>query len=89
VTWRERYRPIIARVLAEVHAAGGDEKAEARALREAYPAAQRMGWAYKCWLDECARQRGKRAGRVRRATSPVVKAEAAEQSGQQSFEGDE
>jgi hypothetical protein len=49
-----------------------------------------MGWAYKCWLDECARQRGKRAGRVRRAASPVVKAEAAEQSGQQSmFESDE
>jgi hypothetical protein len=77
-TWRERFRPIIAATLAKARLDGADEKA---ALRAAYPC-QRMGWAYKCWLDECARQRGTQAGRVRRAAASVVATEGAEQAGQ-------
>lgn len=80
-TWRERFAPVIAATIEESRAAGGDDAAVKAALRTAYPC-QRMGWAYKCWLDECARQRGTKTGRVRRGGSSVVAAEAAEQAGQ-------
>ena len=55
-TWRERARPIIARVLKETQ--GQDEMVVRRALRDAYPFGQRQYWPYKAWLDEIQRQRG-------------------------------
>lgn len=85
MTWRDRFRPIIASTIAWAREAGADDAACRRALREAYPC-QRMGWAYKCWLDECARQMGTRRGRVRRAGGPEVRAEAMEQAGQLSLD---
>ncbi len=55
--WRSHSSPIIARVIAE-H--GKDSKALAAALREAYPFGQRKYHPYKIWLDEIARQLGKK-----------------------------
>lgn len=67
MTWRERFRPVIAKVLRETKA-HDDEKDVRRRLREAYDAlgCVRMGWAYQCWLDEVARQRGKKSGPIER-----------------------
>jgi hypothetical protein len=72
MTWRDRFRPMIAEVLA-AHAGAG-EKTLRRALREAWPYTMTRGgaaWPYKVWLDEIARQRGKRkpARKLRRMTA--------------------
>lgn len=56
MSWRERARPIVARVLAATK--GQDEKAIRKALREAYPFGPRAHHPYKIWLDEVALQRG-------------------------------
>lgn len=70
MTWRGKFRPIIARVL-EDHA-GQDEAAIKRALRDAYPAQlERAYWPYRVWLDEIARQRGKRL--AQEAAASVVR----------------
>lgn len=55
-TWRDKARPIIARVLRET--AGQDEKAIKRALRDAYPFGPRQYHPYKIWCDEVQAQRG-------------------------------
>lgn len=51
--WRNRARPIIARVIAE-H--GHDERALRKALHAAYPFGPRENHPYKIWLDEIKRQ---------------------------------
>jgi hypothetical protein len=54
VTWRERARPVVAKVLAD---APGKTPAELRkALTAAYPFGWRGGWAYKAWLAEVRAQ---------------------------------
>lgn len=56
MTWRERVRPIVARVLAEMR-----EKPEPeirKALRDAYPFCERKYWPYRIWCDEVRVQRG-------------------------------
>jgi hypothetical protein len=58
MTWRDKFRPIVARVIAEN--GGADAKALKAALRDAYPCEERMGWTYKVWLDEIALQTGRR-----------------------------
>ena len=55
-SWRSRFAPRIARVIAEVGRA--DQKALRRALRDAYPAGERRYWPYKVWCDEVRRQLG-------------------------------
>ena len=55
-TWRDKARPIIARVLRETK--GQDEKAIRKALRDAYQFGPREYHPYKVWLDEIKRQRG-------------------------------
>ena len=56
MTWREKYIPIIAAVLAE-HA--GKSLMEKRvALRNAFPHGPRENHPYKIWLDECRVQLG-------------------------------
>lgn len=56
--WRDRATPVIARVLAETR--GEPEKTIRARLKEAYPFGQRQYHPYKIWLDEIARQRGKK-----------------------------
>lgn len=55
-TWRDRARPIVARVLRETQ--GQDEQTIRAALRAAYPFGWRANHPYKIWLDEVATQRG-------------------------------
>ncbi len=67
MTWRDKFRPIIAAVIAEN--AGKPEKELRAALRAAWPANEpRLHWPYKVYLDEIALQLGKRkrADRPRR-----------------------
>ena len=54
-SWRDRCRPVIARVLKAT--AGKPEKEIRAALREAYPFGERAMHPYKVWLDEIKRQR--------------------------------
>lgn len=67
-TWRERARPIIARVLRETK--GHDEKAIKKALRDAYPWGDRKMHPYKTWLDEIRRQRGLKPAQPRKVDPP-------------------
>lgn len=68
--WRERARPIIAQVLKEN--LGADEKTIRKALKDAYPFHMRQYHPYKIWLDEIARQRGKKRNHFgRRKPAPV------------------
>lgn len=57
-SWRDRCRPIIARVLAENQ--GKSEKEIRKALKDAYPFYEREYHPYKIWLDEIKVQMGKR-----------------------------
>lgn len=59
-TWREYYRPIIRRILEETNDLPEPERTAVRRRkrRDAYPASERRGWAYICWLDEWRRQLG-------------------------------
>jgi hypothetical protein len=55
-TWRERFRPLIASVIA---AHTGEPMTRIRAaLREAFPAGPREYHPYKIWLSECRKQLG-------------------------------
>jgi hypothetical protein len=65
MSWRDRARPIIARVLQEY--AGASERDIRKALREAYPFGPREHWPYKVWCDEVAEQRGTAARKERKA----------------------
>jgi hypothetical protein len=56
--WREKSRPIIARVIAENK--GADEQQVHKALSDAYPFGERKYHPYKIWLDEIAVQMGTR-----------------------------
>ena len=54
--WRNACAPIIAKVLASVQ----DPKELRKALRAAYPFGPRRHHPYKIWLDEIARQTGRK-----------------------------
>lgn len=58
VSWRDHARPIIARVLQET--TGCSEREIKKALHDAYPFGPRAMHPYKIWLDEIARQRGRK-----------------------------
>lgn len=58
LSWRDRARPVIAAVLREN--GGADERTLRRALHDAYPFGERAMHPYKVWLDEIARQRGRK-----------------------------
>lgn len=58
--WRERAAHVIAETLADCRAKGLDERATRKALRDAYPFGERAMHPYKIWLDELARQTGKK-----------------------------
>lgn len=65
MTYRDRWRPIIAKVIAENPEA--DQKVLRAALRAAWPKRElRSGWPYKVWLDEIARQTGRKPKRDRK-----------------------
>lgn len=57
-SWRDKARPIIARVLQET--TGRPEESIRKALHDAYPFGPRAHHPYKTWLDEIGRQRGAR-----------------------------
>lgn len=61
-SWRARFAPRIAAVIAEVGRA--DPKALRRALRDAYPAGERRYWPYKVWCDEVRKQLGLRRVKI-------------------------
>jgi hypothetical protein len=61
MTWRDKCRPVVARVLRDN--VKGDERALRRALRDAYPFGARNWWPYRVWLDEIKVQRGLRPPR--------------------------
>ena len=71
-TWRDRARPIIARVLKEN--AGKSESEIKQALRDAFPWGSRELHPYKIWLSEIRYQRGlaqdKRKKKGERLTLP-------------------
>jgi hypothetical protein len=52
--WRDKCRPIIARVIAET--AGQPEEVRAKALFDAYPFGIRAYHPYKIWLSEKKKQ---------------------------------
>lgn len=58
MSWRECAAPIIAKVLAETD--GKSQGERLKALRDAYPFGERKYHPYKIWLDEIARQTGKK-----------------------------
>jgi hypothetical protein len=53
-TWRERARPIIASIIAEIGT--GDMKRLRKELRDAYPFGLRQYHPYKIWCDEIHQQ---------------------------------
>jgi hypothetical protein len=55
-TWREHFRPRIAKVITEVGT--DDMPALRRALRDAFPAGERQYHPYKIWLHEIRVQLG-------------------------------
>jgi hypothetical protein len=61
--WRERARPVIARVIKEVGL--DDMKALRKALRDAYPFGEKAYFPYKVWLDEIAIQTMQKRSRGR------------------------
>lgn len=80
-TWRDRFRPAIAKTIVDARAAGADEKAVRKALRCPY----KGGWLAQVWYDECAKQLGSPKGRIYRKTSPIVKARKLARAGQGSL----
>ena len=58
MSWREVAAPIIAKVLAETEDQPAGERL--KKLRNAYPFGERKYHPYKIWLDEIARQTGKK-----------------------------
>lgn len=76
MTWRDRFRPIIGGVLAEVGA--GDMKKLRKALREAWPyTGTKPSWLSQVWYSEINIQLGKRPklGRGGRKPGPKVLAQ--------------
>jgi hypothetical protein len=70
-TWRERFRPLIAGILAETE--GQPEKEIRRALRDAWPATllgARACWPYKAWCAEIKAQRFPKAPKARHIAAP-------------------
>jgi hypothetical protein len=55
-TWRDKFRPYIAKILADL--GDTDIKTKRKALRDAYPLAARTHWPYKVWCDEVRFQLG-------------------------------
>lgn len=63
-TWRDKARPIIAKVLAENQ--GADEKVIRKALIEAYPFGERKYHPYKIWCSEVNNQmKGKKKRQIK------------------------
>lgn len=56
MSWRDRAKPIIRRVLTATQ--GQSEVEIKRALFHAYPFGERAMYPYKIWLDEIKTQRG-------------------------------
>ena len=57
MSWRKRASPTIAAVLEQYPDEGSEQR---NALKEAYPFGIRAYHPYKVWLDEIARQKGKK-----------------------------
>lgn len=63
MSWRDKARPIIAKVLADN--AGATLADKRAALRSAYPFGAREYFPYKVWCDECRVQLGLKKARER------------------------
>lgn len=67
MTWRDRARPIIQKVLADNY--NLPPKMLRKKLREAYPFHERAMHPYKIWLDEIRRQLGLKPERTKQKGS--------------------
>lgn len=74
VTWRDRARPIIARVLTET--VGQSEPEIKRALRAAYPFGERANHPYQIWLSEIRIQRGLKKSPYKKGEKKQVESSA-------------
>ncbi len=68
--WRRHCAPIIAKVIRENVAAGGDENTLAKRLREAYPYGVKEHHPYKIWRDEIRKQLGRDSAYFKAHTKP-------------------
>jgi len=66
--WREYAKPIIASVIVQYPLSGKEQR---RALRDAYPFGERRYHPYKIWLDEIARQTGRKPPLYGRSRVPL------------------
>jgi len=69
MTWRDRARPLIAKVISRVGTE--DMKGLRKALREAFPFGPRDYHPYKIWLDEIRVQLGTKPEKVKTEPEPV------------------
>lgn len=71
-TWRQQWRPIICRVLAQF-TPGARMRDKRRALRQAYPLAiGKPSWPYRVWCDEVRVQLGLKLPRRRWNEPPRI-----------------
>ena len=70
MTWRDKARPIIAKVIADVGTS--DMSRLRRALREAYPWGPREYHPYKIWCDEIRVQLGTKPKRTVDEQKPTL-----------------
>lgn len=65
MTWRERLAPVIAEHMRETADLPEPERTRERhrRRRDEYPCGERKHWPYKVWLDEWARQTGRKRRR--------------------------
>lgn len=77
MSWRDRARPIIAKVIAEIGLT--DMKRLRKAISEAYPFGPREMHPYKIWCDEVRRQLGLKVVKDRKGVPVEVKPLAGQQ----------
>lgn len=70
MSWRDRYRPRIAAIIAANSDKSLSEKR--KALREAFPKGQHGLHTYKIWLSECRIQLGLQRSKIRVAGVPMA-----------------
>ena len=80
MTWRDRFRPIIAAVISEARREGLDLKETRRRLRAAFPCGIRKYHPYKVWLSECGIQLGTRPPLKKPGEKPPLPPDPRQQS---------
>jgi len=84
-TWRDRFAPRIAHIIAKARVDGLDDRATMRALRNPY----KGGWLAQLWSDERAKQLGRATGRIHRKDDPASRRAAVVKAGQLDLLGED